>query len=748
MTSTTADTYWATRSSEECVDALLTRVVTYQKALTETGRSERMARAWSAYYGRGVDGGKSTNRLIKGGEQGEVVLMAPPVFATLVRQVERLLTGQKPAYKTRATNSDSSAIVEAILGDSLLDYYDRASAVPEREGEAVRSGLMLGSGYVALSWDTTTGDVTAMDPETGKEFRQGDIGVGYYTPWDVAFDPRDASEESRQWVAFRFRAKKWDLIATRPELKDELSKMNGQGPSGDMAESITRPFYEPSREDEDNVWVWEMRHKRTAALPNGRILRFASRTAVIYDSAVVAAPIEGIEGVEASSGACKSCGHPTKELPPCACCERCDHGEEIAAVEAVTADPNATTDAGYPYPELLVYEFCPEKMLGIADGHTSSFDLLGLVEAIEAIATGGMTNINMGAITNYWVSADTSPNIERLSTGANLFKGGTKPEVIDGVQISPAMMGFLEVIEGWAQMAVGLNDVAMGETSKGMPAQLAALLEAKAIQYHQQGQAAYYRLVERVRTGILKLLQRFASEPRVTELVGKANSWAQKEWSAQDLTRVTKVVVEPVNPMMKTFAGRMAMTETLGDALDPDAKMTLLLTGSLEPKMDGPKAHEGRLAREKEMLRGGVGMPPVNIEESLKKGVPVFLPSKGDKIVPLVSDRHWIDIPEYLSVLESPEARANPKVVTAVLDLVAEHQRLWKIMPPDLIAVPGGMPAPSMMPMMPPGAPPPGGPPPPGEKPGKPQDEESPPVDMPQPPPNPLSGEQPAPPMG
>lgn len=719
MTSTSADTYWATRSSEECVDALLKRVVTYQKALTETGRSERMARAWSAYYGRGVDGMKSTNRLVKGGEQGEVVLMAPPVFATLVRQVERLLTGQKPAYKTRATNSDSSAIVEAILGDSLLDYYDRASAVPEREGEAVRSGLMLGSGHVALSWDTTAGDVTAVDPETGKEFRQGDIGVQYYTPWDVAFDPRDANEETRQWVAFRYRAKKWDLIATKPELKDELSRMNAQAPSGDMAESITRPFYEPSREDEDNVWLWELRHKRTAALPNGRILRFASRTAIIYDSAAVESPaVEGVEAVlDEATGA---------EVSP--------------AVEAVEA---SKSDAGYPYPELLVYEFCPEKMLGHAEGHTSSFDLLGLVEAIEAIATGGMTNINMGAITNYWVSSDTSPNIERLSTGANLFKGGTKPEVIDGVQISPAMMGFLEVIEGWAQMAVGLNDVAMGETSKGMPAQLAALLEAKAIQYHQQGQAAYYRLVERVRTGILKLLQRFASEPRVTELVGKANSWAQKEWSAQDLTRVTKVVVEPVNPMMKTFAGRMSMAEMLGPELGPEAKMTLVLTGSLEPKMDGPKAHEGRLAREKEMLRGGTGMPPVDINASMQTGEPVFLPAKGDAIRPLISDRHWIDIPEYLSVLESPEARANPKVVTAVLDLVAEHQRLWRIMPPDLIAVLGGMPAPSTLPMMPPGAPPP------GEKPSgppKPKDEEPPPVEMPQPPPNPLSGEQP--PMG
>jgi len=286
-----------------------------------------------------------------------------------------------------------------------------------------------------------------------------------------------------------------------------------------------------------------------------------------------------------------------------------------------------------------------------------------------------------------------------------------------------------------------------------MPAQLAALLEAKAIQYHAQGQAAYYKLVEKVRTGVLKLLQRFAREPRVAQLVGSANSWALKEWSAKDIRSVDKVTVEPVNPMLKTFAGRMSMLDVLGPDLPRDAKMSLVLTGTLEEKLDGPKAHEGRLAKEKEMLRRGIGLPPVDMEASMEQGAPVFAPTTEAAIRPLPSDPHWLDIPEYLSVLASPESRANPRVVTAVLDLVEEKLRLWRTMSPDLLALLNGPPAPStMQAAMAMGVPPPpmpSG----GEGPtaspdamstggDTPRD-----VPMPKPPPNPLTGQQSGPPV-
>lgn len=69
-----------------------------------------------------------------------------------------------------------------------------------------------------------------------------------------------------------------------------------------------------------------------------------------------------------------------------------------------------------------------------------------------------------------------------------------------------------------------------------------------------------------------------------------------------------------------------------------------------------------------------------------------------------VAQTHWLDIPEYLSVLSTPESLENPQVVSAVLEVVQEKLNLWRTMDPDLLALLGGPPPPSQA-MTPPPAP-------------------------------------------
>jgi hypothetical protein len=85
------------------------------------------------------------------------------------------------------------------------------------------------------------------------------------------------------------------------------------------------------------------------------------------------------------------------------------------------------------------------------------------------------------------------------------------------------------------------------------------------------------------------------------------------------------------------------------------------------------------------------------------------------------SDNHPLHIREHLTVLASPDARANPEVVANVRMHVQAHLQLWKTADPALLAALGVMPPP--MPMLPPGMAPggppgPGAPPPAGAPPG------------------------------
>lgn len=738
--------YWATRRSNEVVEEFLKRRRSYSRFTTLTGRAVRMLRSWNAFYGYGVDGKKSNTYITSAGQQGELQQLTPPMYSTLLRQTKQLIVGTKPAFKTRAVNSDENAIVEAMFGDTLLEYYDTYLDLTKLEDDAVQSGLMLGSGYVVVSWTPGAGESVDVNPDTGALVKEGDISALSLTPWDVCFNAK-SPETQREWIGFRTRVNRFNLAqlardAGNPALADRIITASRQREPSDEFETVVplelRFPYDEQEGQEDLVFVWEMRHLPTPALPKGRLIRFIDSKTILYDSAEQPAQIPNVSEL---SG---------------------DDLEEAMTNYFTDNDGNFVEDVGYPYEDLGVYEFMPEMISGAYQGYTNHFDLLAMQEAVEAMATAAYSNINIGALTNFWLPEGVQPNIEMLATGFNLFQSSQKPELLNNVQISPAMMQFMGLLREFSQQAVGVSDPAMGEVKSGMPAQLAALLEAKSIQFNAAGQKSYYRLVERVRTGVLLMLKRFVSEPRTVELLGEASEWAVKEWSNKDIAGVRKVTVEPVNPQMKTFAGRMAMVDMLGDSLDKDAKKTLMLTGSLEEKLDAPKAWEGLLAKQKSLLRKGIGLPPLDqqkTEEATQMNggefTPVFAPSDKQEYVVLTPlDPVWDWIPEYTSVIASSEARRNNKVVTATLDVIQEALRIWRNMSPDILALLGGQPAPtSEMSMAGKGVPMPSqGPGPqqnPGLKGGPPQLMQSPQlqaqkavedVKQPRPPTNPLSG--------
>jgi hypothetical protein len=235
------------------------------------------------------------------------------------------------------------------------------------------------------------------------------------------------------------------------------------------------------------------------------------------------------------------------------------------------------------------------------------------------------------------------------------------------------------------------------------------LLRAQAVEFHSRLQAAYERLVQRTRTGILKLLQKYAKTERVALVSGKANNWALKHFMSDDLKGVDRFVVEPINPAMKTLAGKVSVAQPLleNGAIGLQEYLQLMSTGRLEPILRFSADNQARIQREKEMLMQGVGLPPVQMGPMGpvldQSGLPMFQDDGKPHLRPLISDTHWVDIPEYLGVLAMPEVRDNPEVVQAVTEVVDFKMRLWRQMDPGLIMLLKGMMPP---PMQPPGAPP------------------------------------------
>ncbi len=640
------DVYWAANpDAEKAVAEAINRRETYRKWLTETGRARRAASAWRTYYGMTPTGDGDTSQVIASGEQGELADLSVNQFASIVRQALVLITSDRPAFKSVATNTDYKSLSQAAFSDGVLEYYDRKLSVGDMEYQAAFRALLMSEGYVAATWDVTAGEVYGVDPESGQPVREGDCEFRVFGLFDVAFDGSGTSAEKRQWIEVRDRRNKWDLVALFSEKRTEILGAS-QGATYDSYAEMR--LGAPLKDDGDLVDTYELYVKPSPAVPEGRLLIYLNSKCVLFDGPL-------------------------------------------------------------PYDEVPVYGMTPDAIIGNPGGHSSAFDLLGLQQGVDMTATIATTNLQAGGVANYWVGDGADLSVRQISGGMNVLTSRVKPEVLQGINMSPEVGKWAEQYVNWMQSMSGINSAVRGEPDKGMPAQGMAFLQAAAIQFYSRLQASFQRMREQVRTANIKLLKRYANTKRVALIAGKANSYMRKEFSADDLSDIDRVVVESINPVMKTMQGKLMVADKLleGGHIKPTQYLTLISTGRLEPMFEGEEANLLRIRQNKELLQEGIGLPP--IIDTGPDGLPIFGAAEGKSVKPLATDTHWLDIPEYLAVLAMPEARDDAKVVAAVTGVVQYQLALWQANP-SWAAILGGPPAPmpGMMGPPPMGAPPPG----------------------------------------
>jgi len=690
------NTYWAALpDSADVAREVLERRKTYRAWLESTGATRRGISGLRAYYGWGPQGLGDTSQLGQSGMTGEYTEMALPEFAGLVEQAFAQLTATKSAFMAVPKSSDFDAQASAKFAESLLEAYDRDNGIEDSEDEATLVGLLCREGWVAISWDKQGGSTIGLDG--ARVAYEGDVRADVCLPWDVVYDMDAGHKKDLRWIAWCRPVSRWDLIGMYAQTEapiEPAAPVNDGTPEGvaamqqyeaamqahgvamekyaadaenlkKLSEAIVA-FDEPESEftsvrdflrgkagtgmgARDLVPVWELRHLPTPGLPQGRLVQFLSPEAVLYDS--------------------------------------------------------AAAGVGYPYDSLCMRTFEPGKVVGTASGHTMAWDLLGMAEAVDMVATAMATAASASAFSNIWAPPGSNLTPKALADGLNLIESTVMPVPLKGIQVDPQAVGFLEACSGWMQKRMGLNDVAMGDPSKGMPAQLAALLDAKVVQFWSRAIKSLSFMRAGVRTDILGILKRFAKSPRMATLAGKNNSWALKEWSGDRLATVARVAVEPVSAVSKTLAGKLAMADALlerGLLKTPEEYLAVKSTGRLEKLTEWQDMNLLRIQREKEMLRAGVGLPPIDefaTDEALAidpEALPVFVASgePGQFIRPTIVDTPWLDIPEYAAVMASPDARDTPAVVEACSNMIQYKVQMWRVMPPEIIAALGGYPPP------------------------------------------------------
>jgi hypothetical protein len=270
--------YFAALPSDKAASELLTRARTFYQFNYDNGYLNKIRKMWLAYFGLDGEFSNHDSHSIKfTGEQGELAAINVNHFRNLAQHIYVMITSNRPTMEARAVNTDYKSLSQAMLANSILDYYMREKKLEDFIKKATEMAIVMGSSYVRLEWNATAGESYDYDEETGRFNYEGDLEFSVLSPFDVVFDGTKETYDN-EWLLVRTYKNRFSLAAKYPELADKILGL----PTKSDASVYRLSLF--SNDKTDDIPVYEFFHKRTEALPNGRYLLFLDSDIVLLDT--------------------------------------------------------------------------------------------------------------------------------------------------------------------------------------------------------------------------------------------------------------------------------------------------------------------------------------------------------------------------------------------------------------------------------------------------------------------------------
>lgn len=596
--------YFATLPTEELIPQLRSKINDYYEFALKYRFLDKWKRAYLAYYGMSQSG-TDTSKISQAGTNGEEYILKVNDFRSLLQNLLTMTTSQKPAGQPKATNTDSKSLNQTVLARTVLDYYMAEKGIEQRLKEAAEFSLFGAEGFIVLDWNATAGKVYGEDPETKAPIYDGDIEADVYHPIDIIRECWGENANTKWRIVRKFQ-NKWDLAAKHPDLAQQII---GISEASDMFSRYSNINYN-AQTSEDFIPVFTFYHEKCEALPNGRLMRFV--------------------------------------------------GADIA-----------TSDGALPFKNMPVYEMKPAKWHGTPFGYTVAYDLMGIQQNLDALNSIITTNQMNYGVQNILLPRGGEYNVYALAQGLNGIdfdpKVG-KPEPLNLLQTPKELVDNIMRLEKKQETISGVNATARGNVDRDMSGAALALIASQAVQFNSGLQETYISLADSVETGIIEILQEYATTPRIATIAGKSNRFRVQEFKGTDLDGISRVVSEQVNPVSKTAAGRLQMAQDLlksGLIKTPQHYIEVLTTGNLETLYEHEISQILMIRSENEDL------------------------ADGKEAMAVLTDLHKLHIQEHATVLDSPEARGNPTIVQLVTQHIQQHINILKTADPSLLALLG-----------------------------------------------------------
>lgn len=269
--------YFASKEAQECANVLLRRSESFYSSLRYNAYLDKITRMWRAYHGAYNDSVGYGHQIEFTGEEGELVSLPVNHFRNLARITYNMVTATRPSMQARAVNTDSKSLAQTYLANGILEYYMREKNLEYFLKKAVEYAIVLGSGFIKMEWNSTSGEAYDIDPDTGEINYEGDIVFTNLSPLDVVVDGTKETWQN-EWILVRSFVNKYNLLAKYPELSEKIINLHTKNQSSVFRLAIF------SNDETDDVPIFEFYHKKTEAVPEGRYMLFATDDCVFLDT--------------------------------------------------------------------------------------------------------------------------------------------------------------------------------------------------------------------------------------------------------------------------------------------------------------------------------------------------------------------------------------------------------------------------------------------------------------------------------
>lgn len=568
------------------------------------------------------DKGFRSSGLSQSGDQGELTAFKVNQYHSVLQGLLNLTTSQKASFEVRATNTDFKSQTQTILAQGILEYYLREKNLERILREAVEICLWGNDGYVTAIWEPNGGQEYGVNPDTGSVIYEGDIRYESKHALEIVVDVNAMNAKDPAWRVVVCWENKFDLAARFPDMAEQILSIED---TRDADTDRLAGSLSLNEKESDLIPVYHFYHKRSDSVRDGRYMIVLDSETWLFDGAL-------------------------------------------------------------PYRKIPIHRIAAGELFGTPFGYSPMMDLLAVQEIYDVLHSTVATNQSTHGVGNVWTKPGSGLTVNQLSSGMNHWESEEAPEPINLTATPAEVFNYMEHLEHLFEQLPGIGSMLRGQPETQMSGAAMALIASQAVQFNSGLQQAWANLLEDVGTATFEILQDFAKVPRIAVIVGKHNRSMMKEFTSDDIAKVSRVVVDLGNPLSRTTAGRVEIANQLLQAQKfetPEEYLSVINTGKLETLTESRQTQLLNIRAENEKMRDG----------------------QGAQVKAILTDKHPLHILEHMSVLDDPDTRMEPEVVQTVLNHVQEHLGLWEQMPPTLLNLLGIPPAQPQMPMGMPGAP-------------------------------------------